>query len=119
MQEGEVVVGFAVAAGGDAALGFQPGVGAFHGPAMAGLRIRGSQPAPPASPDCSGRRALWDRLALAPRPRDARFDLTLAQRLLERGGGIAAIGPQLLGVNAAPDQGVDQRQQMSSLVLVA
>jgi hypothetical protein len=29
VEEGEVVVGFAVAAGGDAAFCFQPGVGAF------------------------------------------------------------------------------------------
>ena len=46
LEEGEVVVGFAVAAGGDAAHCFQPGVGAFDGPAVTCLWVAGfRQPA--------------------------------------------------------------------------
>ena len=42
VEEGEVVVGFAVAAGGDAAFCFQPGVGAFDRPAVTGLWVGGA-----------------------------------------------------------------------------
>jgi len=39
VEEGEVVVGFAVVAGGDAAFCFQPGVGAFDREAVRRLRV--------------------------------------------------------------------------------
>src|SRR6478672_4238825 len=39
LDEGLVGLGFAVAAGGDPAAGFQPGVGAFDLPALAALRV--------------------------------------------------------------------------------
>lgn len=78
MEEGEVVVGFAVAAGGDSAFGFQPGVGAFDRPAVACLWVAGFQPSFLASPDLAGRGALGDRLARAARSADPRLDLAFA-----------------------------------------
>lgn len=119
MQEGKVVVGLAVAAGGDAALGFQPGVGALDRPAVACLRIRGAQAAASPTPDFAGRGARGDWLAAGARLADPRLDLTIAQGLLKGLRGVPAIGPQLLRTDAAPDESVDERQQMSALVLVA
>jgi len=93
VQEGEVVVGLAIATGGDATAVLQPGVGSLDRPALASKRVCGSQPAPPAPPHLSGRRPFWDRLAGAPRLRDTRLDLTQAQGVLQRLRGIAAISP--------------------------
>ena len=98
MEEGEVVVGLALAAGGDAPFCFQPGVGAFDGPAVAGLRVGacaavGVCLATPRGCWC----AVRDRLACSARLGDARLDLALAQCLLERGRGVAAVCPQLPG----------------------
>jgi hypothetical protein len=50
---------------------------------------------------------------------DPRLDQSIAELPFERGGCIAAIGPQLAGLDAAGEQLVDQRQQMRTLVLVA
>jgi hypothetical protein len=83
LEEGLVGVGFAVAAGGDAAAGFQPGVGAFDGPAVAGLRVAGLGRAFAAAPD--GRRLLWRRLAAAAPLADPRLDPAREQLLLEFG----------------------------------
>ena len=51
--------------------------------------------------------------------RDAGLDLSLAQRLLEFPARIAAVGPQLLRAQVACEQGVDQRQEVTALVLVS
>ena len=93
MQEGEVVVGFAIAAGGDAAFRLQPGVRAFDGPTVPRLRVACLQPPFLAAPDLARGRAGGDRLAFASRFADPRFDRALAQRLLERRRGVAAVGP--------------------------
>jgi hypothetical protein len=50
---------------------------------------------------------------------DARLDLALAQGLFERARGVATVGPELLRLDAAREQPVQQRQQVALLVLVA
>lgn len=83
MEEGEVVVGFAVAAGCDPPFCFQPGVGAFDRPAVAGLRVGGFQLAFLAAPDLTGLGACGDRLAAPAWLADAGFDPSIADLLLE------------------------------------
>lgn len=83
MEEGEVVVGFAVAAGVDAAFGFEPGVGAFDGPAVACLGVGGFDAAAAAAPDFAGWGAFGDRVAGAAGFADPWFDLAVAQGLFE------------------------------------
>lgn len=119
MEKGEVVVGFAVAAGGDPAFCFQPGVGAFDWPAVAGVRVGGAQPPASASPDLAGGGAGGDGVAFAAGLADLRLDLAFAERLFERARGVAAVGPQLVGLDTALAERVEQGQQMPSLVLVA
>ncbi len=84
MEEGEVVVGFAVAAGGDAAHCFEPGVGAFDGPAVACLWVAGFDASFFAAPDFAAALPGWDRVAGSSWLADARFDLALLQCLLVR-----------------------------------
>jgi hypothetical protein len=62
VEEGEVVVGFAVASGGDPSFCFQPGVGAFDGPAVSGLRVACFEPAFLAAPDQAGALVAGDRV---------------------------------------------------------
>jgi len=119
LEEGEVVAGFAFGAGGDAAHRFQPGVGAFDRPAVAGVGVGGALSAAAAAPDGAGGGAGGDRLACPPRLGDARLDAALADRVFERGGGVAAVSPELLWLDAAREQPVEQRQQLLALVLVA
>jgi hypothetical protein len=119
LEEGEVVVGLAVAAGGDPAPGFQPRVGAFDGPAVPRLRVGGAESPAAAAPDLTGRCAQRRRLAGAARFADPGLDLACAQLLLELGGGVAAVGPQLVRFDPALEQLIDQRQQVAALVLVA
>ena len=72
MEEGEVVVGFAVAASGDAAFGFQrPG-----------------------------------------------FDLAGAQGVFELFGVVAAVGPELAGLDPATGECVQEREQVAAFVFV-
>ena len=78
VEEGEVVVGFAVAAGVDAAHCFQPGVGAFDGPAVACLWVAGFDAAFFAAPDFAAALPGRDRLAGAAWLADPRLDLTFA-----------------------------------------
>ena len=52
----KVVVGFAVAAGGDPAFRFQPGVGAFDRPAVSGLRVACLELGVSSAPDLAGGR---------------------------------------------------------------
>jgi len=76
---------------------------------MAGEWVGGSQPAPPAPPYLPGWSPGRDRLAGAPRLGDARLDLTRPKRELECSGGIAAVGPQLLGVDPELGEGIQER----------
>src|SRR5439155_25309493 len=84
VEEGEVVVGFAVAAGGDAAFCFQPGVGALDGEAMMRVAVGGAQPSLLSAPHLSRRRSGRDRFAFAARLADPWLDRALAQGLLDR-----------------------------------
>lgn len=119
MEEGKVVLGFAVAAGRDPAGGFQPGVGAFDRPAVAGLGVGGADPAASAPPDFPGRCPFGDRLAGPAGLADPRCDLPFDQRLLELFGGVAPVGPQLTGADVSLGERVDQGQQVPAFVLVA
>lgn len=119
MEEGEVVVGFAVAAGGDAAHCFEPGVGAFDGPAVAGLWVAGFEASLFAAPDFAALLSGWDRVACSPWLADARLDLPLCESLLERFGGVAAVCPELVGVDAGGGELVEQWQQVAAFVFVA
>jgi hypothetical protein len=78
VEEGEVVVGVSVAAGRDPSSCFEPGVGAFDGPAVACLWVGGFGVACAAAPDL----ALWlvgrDRLAAWAAFADPWLDLALA-----------------------------------------
>ena len=62
VEEGEVVVGFAVAAGRDPSFRFQPGVGSFDGPAVSCLRVTCFDPSFLAAPDLADDLARGDRL---------------------------------------------------------
>jgi hypothetical protein len=119
VQERLVVLGFAVAAGGDAPVALDPGVGAFDRPAVAALGVGGFQAPPATAPDLARAGGIANRLAAFAGLADARLDVAVAQLLFERGGGVAAVGPQLAGRDAAVDQRVDQGQQVAALVLVA
>lgn len=78
MDEGEVVVGLAVAAGGDAAFRFQPGVGALDGEAVAGLRVWCAYASSAAAPDFACRGSFRDRIAGAAGFADLGLDRALA-----------------------------------------
>jgi hypothetical protein len=119
VEEGEVVVGFAVAAGADPAQCFQPGVRPFDRPPVAGVRVGGLQPPLFAAPYLAHRVAGRERLAGAPRLADPRLDLPVGQCLLVRARGVAAVGPQLGRLDADGGELVEQRQQVAALVLVA
>jgi hypothetical protein len=119
VEEGEVVVGFAVAAGGDPAQGFQPGVGAFDRPAVTCLRVAGFDASFFAAPDLATAELGWDRVAGSAWLADARLDLPLLQRLLVRARGVAAVGPQLSRLDTRLGEPVKQRQQVALLVLVS
>ncbi len=81
VEEGEVVVGFAVAAGGDAAERFQPGVGAFDGPAVTCLWVAGFDASFFAAPDFTAALSWWDRVACSAWLADARADPALGECL--------------------------------------
>ena len=119
MEEGEVVVGFAVAAGVDAAHCFEPGVGAFDGPAVACLWVTGFDASFFAAPDFAAALSVWDRVTGAAWLADARLDLPLGESLFERGGGVAAVCPELVGLDAGGGELVDERQQVAAFVFVA
>lgn len=109
MEEGEVVVGFAVAAGGDAAHCFQPGVGAFDRPAVTCLWITGFDASFFAAPDFAALLSVGDRVAGAAWLADAGADPALGEALLERCGGVAAVCPQLAGLDSGGGELVEQR----------
>jgi hypothetical protein len=119
VEEGEVVVGFAVAAGGDAAHCFEPGVGAFDGPAVACLWVACFDASLFAAPDLAASLSVWDRVAGAAWLADARLDPAFGESLLERPGGVAAVCPELVGVDTGGGELVEQRQQVAALVFVA
>jgi hypothetical protein len=109
VEEGEVVVGFAVAAGGDPAFCFQPGVGALDGPAVTRLRVACLQAPLLPPPDLARDGSLRDRLSGLPTLADPGFDLAFAECLFECLGVVAAVCPQLAGTDAALEERVDQR----------
>ncbi len=109
MEEGEVVLGFAVASGGDAAAGFEPGVGAFDWPAVAGKRVGGFGVAFSAAPALPGRGVVGDRFAGSAAFADLGLDAAVEELVAERLGVVAAVGPQLAGSDALLEQLVDQR----------
>jgi hypothetical protein len=119
LEEGEVVVGVVVFAGGDSSSCFQPGVGAFDGPAVACLGVACFELSSFAAPDLSGWCSGRDRFVGSSWFADSRFDLAFAQGGVDRLGGVAAVGPEFVRADAACDQFVDERQQVASLVLVA
>ena len=119
VEEGEVVVGFAVAPGRDPSSCFQPGVGALDGPAVAGLRVGDFEASLLSPPDFADRLPGRDRLASFARLADVGADLALGERLFVRVRGVAAVGPQFLRLPARLGEPVEQRQQEALLVLVA
>lgn len=119
MEEGEVVIGVAVATRCDPTSCFEPGVGAFDGPAVSYLRVACFDPSLFAAPDLTGWCARRDRFAGAAWFADLWFDLAFEQGSVDRFGGVAAVGPELVGLDAACEQFIDERQQVASLVLVA
>jgi hypothetical protein len=62
VQEGEVVLGLAIASSGDPASSFQPGIGALDRPAMARQRVTRLQLSLLAAPDLARRLPGGDRL---------------------------------------------------------
>jgi hypothetical protein len=119
VDEGEVVVGFAIAAGRDSWFGFQPGVGAFDWPAVAGLRVGDFEPSLLPAPDFAYGGAVGDWVAGAAWLADPGFDLALAQRMFDRLGGVAAVGPELARPDPLREQLIDQRDQVALLVFVS
>src|SRR6266480_6900836 len=119
LEEGEVVCGLAVTAGGDPPQRLQPSIGPLDRPAVASLRVTCLQPPPLAPPDLPRRRPGRDRLARPPRFADPRLDRPLAQCPLERRRGVAAVGPELARTDAGLGERVEQRDQVALLVLVA
>jgi hypothetical protein len=114
-----VGAGFAVAAGADPAEGFQPGVGAFDWPAVAGVGVGGFQPPVFAAPDFADGDARGDRLAGSAGLADPGVDPQLGQGVFVFAGGVAAVGPELARVEAGYEQPFEQGQQVALLVLFA
>jgi len=119
VKECEVVVGFAVSSGADPAFGFEPGVGAFDGPAVARLGVAGFDLSSFAAPDLASGGAFWDRVAGAAGPADPGFDSSFDQSGLERSAVVAAVGPELTRPEFALEQVVCQGEQLLALVDVA
>jgi hypothetical protein len=119
LEEGEVVVGLAVPAGGDPAQRLQPGVRALDRPALAGLRIARLQPPLLPPPDLVASLSGRDRLPGPAGLADAGADPAFGQRLLVRARGVAAVGPELARMDPDRGQALQQRQQVAPLVLVA
>lgn len=86
---------------------------------MAGLRVGCFQSPSSAAPDLADGEAFGERFAWAASFADLRLDRPREQRFQERLGGVAAIGPQLVGMDPALGERVDQRQQVPLLVLVS
>src|SRR5689334_3324061 len=78
LDEGEVVVGFAVATDRDPTPRLQPGVRALDRPALTRLRIARLEAALLAAPDLAGRAGGRDRLATAAAFADTRLDAARA-----------------------------------------
>ena len=71
------------------------------------------------APDGAGPGAGRDRFASAAGLADPWFDAAFAERLFELARGVAAVGPQLVGLDLARGEGVEEREQMLPLVFVA
>lgn len=109
LEEGFVGFGFAFAAGGDAGTVAQPGIGALDRPAVFGLRVARFEPAFLAAPYLAGGCAGGDRLPGFASFADPRRDPPLTKLVFERGRVVAAVGPQLAGLDAARGKRVKQR----------
>ena len=103
----------------DASPGAEPAVGAFDWPAVAAGGVGGLEATAASAPDFADGCAFGDRVACSAWSADAWLDRAGAHRLLQRGRGIAAVGPELAGRQTTRLQSVKQRQQMGALVLVA
>lgn len=119
MEEGEVVVVFDVVSCSDSAFGFEPGVGAFDGPAVASERVGGFDDPFLAAPDLAGGGAGRERVASAARLADPGLDPALEEFQAELFGGVAAVCPYLIRDDPAAMERFDQRDQVSALVFVA
>lgn len=67
----------------------------------------------------AGRCAGGDRFTGSAAPADLGFDPAFAQRGLQCARVVAAVGPQLLGLDATRAESVNERQQVATFVLVA
>src|SRR5438552_11419208 len=113
MEEGEVVVGFAITPCRDPAFPFQPRVGALDGPAVARERVAGLDLSASAASDLAGwpgRNGIAGTAAFT----DPRLDRSLTQCAVELGGVVAAICPQLVGSDPARGERVEERQQVGA-----
>jgi hypothetical protein len=119
LEECEVELGAAFPADVDAAPVVQPGVGAFHRPALARVGIADSAVALASLPDLARRCAVGDWVAGAAAPADHRLDAALLERGAQRARVVAAVGPYLARASAGGADAVDQRKQIVQLVLVA
>lgn len=117
VDDGEPVVGVAFPAGGDAAPVVEPAVGAFDDPAVAGVGVAwaGCWPVGAADDGCAGGDGVAGAAAFADHGLDAAFGDGVAQWLAV----VAAVGPELVGAQAAGEELVQQRQQLLAFVVVA
>ena len=74
-----------------------------------GLWVGGFGVASAAAPDFACGCAVGDRVAGAAAFADARFDLAVAECLFDCLGVVAAVGPELVGVDAAFGERVEER----------
>jgi hypothetical protein len=72
-----------------------------------------------AAPDFAAALSGRDRVTGAAWLADARLDLAFGEALLERCGGVAAVCPELVGVDAGGGELVEQWQQVAPFVFVA
>jgi hypothetical protein len=85
---------------------------------MAGLRVARLQPPPLPPPDLVASLPGRDRLPALARLGDPGADPPLGQRPLVSARGVAAVGPELLGMDPGLREPLEQRQQVALLVFV-
>lgn len=119
LEEGEVGVGFAVAADLDSAAAAQPGVGALDRPALPGQGVGCLESFLFPDPDLAHGCAWLDRLGSVARFADVGLDPSLSELGEQLVGVVAAVGAELDRDAAARGELVEQRQQVALLVFVA
>ena len=72
-----------------------------------------------AAPDFAAALSVGDRVTGAAWLADAGADFAFGESLLERARGVAAVGPELVGMDAGRGELVEQRQQVAAFVFVA